>query len=43
MKYESNDLAKSAQDSRRKDCKCSALRHLAAEGSAHVYNIIDRV
>ena len=43
MKYQSKNFAKSAQTLRREDCKCSDLLHLAAEGSAHVYKIIDRV
>ena len=43
MKYEDKSFAKSAQYSRREDCKCGAAPHLAAKGSAHVHKIIDRV
>ena len=43
MKYESHDFAKSAPDSRREYGKCGDTSHLATEGCAHVYKIIDRV
>jgi hypothetical protein len=43
MKYESQNFAKSARDSRREYRKCGVALHLAANGSAHDYKIIDRV